>query len=770
MNYSRICATLLILILSLLPYFVNAQSRGEITSQPIGAIPVEKYEPCSTPDSPDDVFESRPWYGNNAILPQYTAMAKAFINSQLMGDSLTAITRDDLDECYTDVEAVISVPIQFWIYLEEDNPVFPTELDFRIAMDRLNDTYYGSGMDIRFYMQCPQYVFDDDALVQTDWNTFWNQFLWNNTAPSAINVHVIQNLEGSGGAYYMLGDYIVVERSIYDIENSTLGHEIGHYFGLDHTHQNFNKGKCRQEAVDRNRNYGAGCIFKYGKICEKSGDGFCDTPADPKLSSNVTNECNYTGSARDLWGDRYIAPDENNLMSYSRRKCRNALTEQQIAAMWSQVFDLNGRAWLQFLDNSQLDPDRYEPDNSGIPGVPSLIAIGEKQCHSFHAISDCQDEVDWLRIDNSGGFLGSLIIEVDQVTETGDDDYEYPVAGITIWNTDEEQNRTTIKPFNRTQVGTKDVYEINCTSNLNDFLIEVIRKDDVEEGIYTISLQNINEYEVLPELIADNQICIGGMLSLNNLPDGASVSWSSSPNLFLSTTNGMATSIIGAGELTEEEDKYLVYAEINIDGCLLRLEHRFLDELATNNFPPFLNISMEVEGAECEPVFTFSVPPILDATSYEWSCSSGNINFDGCYDSNANFAWGSAVLNENEQINISISLEVSNDCGTTVETSRTFIHRVGDNCDMRSPNFKVDITPNPVTFGETMNIIITDESGTPTMDYNVIISSLYNEIEYNNNVNQFENQININSLSTGIHYLHVISGEKMASKMFVIQN
>jgi hypothetical protein len=55
----------------LIPNLVNSQSEEQGQE--------DKYEPCGTPDSSDEDFESRPWYGNNAILPEYTRMAEEFI-------------------------------------------------------------------------------------------------------------------------------------------------------------------------------------------------------------------------------------------------------------------------------------------------------------------------------------------------------------------------------------------------------------------------------------------------------------------------------------------------------------------------------------------------------------------------------------------------------------------------------------------------------------------------------------------------------------------
>ena len=61
---------------------------------------------------------------------------------------------------------------------------------------------------------------------------------------------------------------------------STLPHEVGHFYGLPHTHDQGN------ELVN-------------GSNCATAGDNFCDTPADPNLSGVVNSSCVYTGTATD---------------------------------------------------------------------------------------------------------------------------------------------------------------------------------------------------------------------------------------------------------------------------------------------------------------------------------------------------------------------------------------------------------------------------------------------------------------------------------------
>jgi hypothetical protein len=138
-----------------------------------------------------------------------------------------------------------------------------------------------------------------------------------------INLYIVENIiKEDGGTSCGFADYpwstseiIVIKKSCIT-NSSTLAHELGHFLGLYHTHET----RFGQELVDQSN-------------CQTSGDKLCDTPADPKLSSdNINNDCIYTGEGRDGNYEHY-EPDPSLLMSYSRKQCRNKLTGEQAAIM-----------------------------------------------------------------------------------------------------------------------------------------------------------------------------------------------------------------------------------------------------------------------------------------------------------------------------------------------------------------------------------------------------------------------------------------------------
>lgn len=99
-------------------------------------------------------------------------------------------------------------------------------------------------------------------------------------------------------------------------QGTTLIHELGHFFGLYHTHE---------------IQFGSELVS--GANCGKAGDLICDTPADPGLSAAlISDACEFTGFVTDVFNTAYTPP-VRNYMSYSRQRCRNSFTSEQLQKM-----------------------------------------------------------------------------------------------------------------------------------------------------------------------------------------------------------------------------------------------------------------------------------------------------------------------------------------------------------------------------------------------------------------------------------------------------
>jgi len=684
---------------------------------------------CGTVPSTDEQMLQNPWYYNNSYLDIMDEAKEKLINTQ------TA------KRANTDIASVInpvSIPIRFWIYHDaSNNTPLPNNRQLQTTIDQLNFLYQSNNMNVRFYALCNQFIDDPDALIVKPFEAF--NKLSDQHDQTAINVHIVDDYEGAGAVYNSVSDFIVVEQSVYRNINSvsTLAHEIGHYFGLDHTHRNSDKKKCRQESINRNTTFEYKHIFcllggpKFGRVCEKNGDALCDTPADPNLLSKTSN-CFYNpaNTEMDEWDDVYTnnTVNTNNIMSYAPRGCRDYFSSGQIGVMWNRIFFTQTRDdYIYHLNANFMDPDQYEPDDSDFSDVPRIIEVGETQYHSFHGFEDCADIVDWLRIENNE--IGNLTVEIGSV-----EDFENRVAEVNIYNTDASGNRAA--KYGTISSGEGSI-QIPCSTSTNDFLVEVIKAEDPEDeivqSIYTVTLS------AAPHVTLSNmdktEICISDRFEILNLPQGATVSWSSSSSITLQVNSDQSVRIANV----VNDSFYQIIAEINYNGCKKEISKTF-ESTNSSNLQAFEIV--EVEPA-CYPAISaldYGVYKTEPPTKVKWSIDSGNI------------------LGNNIGTSISVKLSFGpfnltatslNECANELTVTKIFF---ADECNFCSlglsvvsnsnKTIKLEIDDQSQNFrsGDPQDILITD------INYNII-----DQMTTNNSIVN----INTSDYKVGIYLFHV---------------
>ena len=180
--------------------------------------------------------------------------------------------------------------------------------------------------------------------------------------PNTMNMYftntVISPFSGNsvcGFAYYPTNSELnkgvsVIRNSCANNNNgTTISHELGHNFDNKHSHSS-------SELVDRENGN-----------CSWAGDGYCDTPASPTLSSgNVNSDCEYVGSSTDNDGIPYrdaeeygaLPPDPTNYMGFSRKICRSHFSDEQ-----ENDHAIAADFYMQFFGcNALSTPDRTKPD------------------------------------------------------------------------------------------------------------------------------------------------------------------------------------------------------------------------------------------------------------------------------------------------------------------------------------------------------------------------------------------------------------------------
>lgn len=228
--------------------------------------------------------------------------------------------------------AVQQFTIQLHIVRRDDGSGGKAVADIRSEIEDFVNPYFAA-VDIEF-VECSPEVYHNSSEYfvlgdgSEDPDVAGDAMASAFNVPNVINIYFVNDPDEACGwarfPWNLPVDYIVIANSCAD-NNSTIVHELGHYFGLYHTHETF--GGMQPESVTRNSM--DGCYD-----CDTDGDKLCDTPADPNLSSTANNfpSCAYTGSGTDECGVSY-SPAIDNIMSYADKRCRTIFTPQQIARM-----------------------------------------------------------------------------------------------------------------------------------------------------------------------------------------------------------------------------------------------------------------------------------------------------------------------------------------------------------------------------------------------------------------------------------------------------
>lgn len=212
----------------------------------------------------------------------------------------------------------------------------------------------------------------------------------------AVNIYFTDHIENEADesicGYTQIekrSDAIIMRNSC-ATNDSSLAHELGHFFSLIHTH-GINNDQRTGELVN-------------GSNCSSEGDQICDTPADPELTyNNVNNFCRYTGTMTDANGALYH-PDTHNIMSYSMKGCRDHFSKQQLARMYA-YFQTTKSKFTESPTNTDVSKTAT---NTRIKVYPNPITNG-----LIYVKSNNSDEVMTYTISNTMGqvFLYGSVTE-----------------------------------------------------------------------------------------------------------------------------------------------------------------------------------------------------------------------------------------------------------------------------------------------------------------------------------------------------------------------
>ncbi len=478
--------------------------------------------------------ETLPWFGNNQYLNN-------FLDS--IGYNSTATNR-----IITSDIAKYKVPIKFWVYRRSNGTGGPNLQQLQNYIDNLNRVYNVENRTlIGFYLRCDiGFINSDDNFDIGGDGEAWN-LIQNNKSRGCINIHIVGDYTGVAGIHirsrFFGRDGIVLNfAATGGGANTTIAHEVGHYFELDHTHQYSGRGKCRKEPVDRNRTWPffGFCPFGGGgptnqKICEATGDFLGDTPADPDLTNNLFNtfgacSFNATGnynSTTDPWGDSYTnppagasQPNPRNVMSYNRdRDCKINFSRLQIAVMLYSIERGKSKSNCAAWKDLKGEYDDLEMDN--FSDVARPINTGIFQEHNFHQQYEgdgvwTQCDVDWVSF--SPNCTANLSVTTSAIT-----------------NKTNANTRLTLFNSGLVQLAQNDnISATNLYSSVNFnfvagqvYFIRIENMQNLVTSYYNLLIGSANS----TNLNGDNFFCnTSNLYSVAGLPTGATVQWTATPN------------------------------------------------------------------------------------------------------------------------------------------------------------------------------------------------------------------------------------------------
>ncbi len=282
---------------------------------------------------------------------------------------------------------LITIPVKVYLIADDSGKNRYDIQTLLVQFCELNDLYQQIGF--YFYLLPDIEFINDSRFIKTDGTTFYDNLdryfgdmMYNYYQYGAMNVYYTlgTGICGMGpfpswasryeGRTGLLMEGSTGRNSCADAGSKTLAHEIGHHFDLLHPFQGWDSGNATySEYVSRVVGI---------RNCETAGDGFCDTKADL-----LDFTCPYTGTQKDLRGDRYV-PDESLIMSYHADRCQTKFSDEQIAHMRKVIVTDTGR--IVYTHNQINEFSKVSTTNLLFPENLSTVPYNENSSFIWEAV------------------------------------------------------------------------------------------------------------------------------------------------------------------------------------------------------------------------------------------------------------------------------------------------------------------------------------------------------------------------------------------------
>jgi len=303
-----------------------------------------------------------------------------------------------------ETQGIIDIPVQFHV-LRQNEGNGGLRADFLMEqIKHLNDIYLSA--NIRFIHPDTIHYIDNTQFYSLEIASLGEEAIFADQfdLPNKLNVYCLEHLMYAGLAYMpqKSQELRVLMNNIGFEYESTFPHEIGHFFGLYHTHMSsidLSKNRKIIEPTHREDKDNNGI-----RDCHETGDYCCDTPADPNIGLSsvkpfITANCQLI-SPITIEGKEYNPPI-TNLMSYNpNKKCRTELTKEQAARV--ALFVKQERKTLRLLE---------QPVGKSIKGEVNFYLKNKKN------MPISLDGVNLYRFDQSYRKQDEFYFEINNQTE-----------------------------------------------------------------------------------------------------------------------------------------------------------------------------------------------------------------------------------------------------------------------------------------------------------------------------------------------------------------
>ncbi len=222
-----------------------------------------------------------------------------------------------------------------------------SEADILTNMNVLNNYFQKicTSFKVCEFKYIDNFMYDPSKISRKD---YWKHIQQLYHVNNRINIYYVTSISNAEGGLADLGAICMMDslgiridkKSV--LNNRTLVHEMGHYFGLKHTWYFDDANSAKSiELAD-------------GSNCLTAGDGICDTPADPFILSDIGNlnnyvsfknptKCKFIYTSLDSKG-KYYNPLVGNVMSYYPMDCDCGFTDGQLQKM-AETYMSNPKMW-----------------------------------------------------------------------------------------------------------------------------------------------------------------------------------------------------------------------------------------------------------------------------------------------------------------------------------------------------------------------------------------------------------------------------------------